>query len=302
MTPTSILVVDIGGTSVKFAAIDNGRHRPKTRLISTQSLRDGDPVRNLARLIDSVGAEFGLTPEFVFVTIPGLLEPDCDLVRFAGNVPELNGRRLATELTELIGLPVALERDAVTTLQGEWRAGAGRGVRNLLGLFFGTGVGGAFLQDGRPFRGGGLALEIGNMPFRNEGRKLAGMRTDCLEAYVSGRALAVIARAHGVAIDEVFVRGAGNADLEAAIDAFVTDQALAIGMAIVLFSPDAVVLGGGVVEMKGFPMDRLSALVAAHSAIGDAGHKPDLRPAVLGWQAVVHGAEVTAAERFRSVK
>lgn len=57
-------------------------------------------------------------------------------------------------------------------------------------------------------------------------------------------------------------------------------------------------LGGGIVEMAQFPIERLSALVAAHSTIGDYGTEPDLRRATLGWQAVVHGAEITAAERF----
>ena len=60
MTPTSILAIDIGGTSVKFAAIDNGRHRRETRQVPTLTVRDGDPVPNLARLIGSVNTELDL--------------------------------------------------------------------------------------------------------------------------------------------------------------------------------------------------------------------------------------------------
>ena len=169
MTPRSILVIDIGGTNAKFAAIRNGQHLPDTRQVPTPTLRaGGDPVDNLARLIRTIGSELIGEPDAVVATIPGFLDPNRDLVRFAGNIPELNGRRVASELQSKVGMPVTLERDAIMALRGEHRAGAGSGVRNLLGLFFGTGVGGAFLQDGVPFRGGGFALEIGSMPFKGE--------------------------------------------------------------------------------------------------------------------------------------
>jgi allose kinase len=301
MTPRSVLVVDIGGTNAKFAAIRDGRHLPHTRQIPTPTLRaGGDPVDNLARMIRTVGAELVGEPDAVVATIPGFLDRDRDLVRFAGNIPELNGRRVASELRAKVGIPVTLERDAIMALRGEHRAGAGAGVRNLLGLFFGTGVGGAFLQDGMPFRGGGFALEIGNMPFKGEGRELAGMRTDCLETYVSGRVLREIAGRHGVPIEEVFLRADATGGLKADIDAFVRDQAIATGIAISLFSPDAVLLGGGICRMAGFPADRLAALVAEHSTSSQTGVALDIRWARLGWKAVLHGSELAAAEQAES--
>lgn len=297
MTPHAILVIDIGGTNAKFAGIRNGQHLPMTQRVPTATLREnGDPIDNLARLIDRVGAEILGGADAVVASVPGFLDPDRDLVRYAGNIPEFNGLRLASELSDRTGIPVTLERDAVMSLRGEWQAGAGRGVKNLLGLFFGTGVGGAFLQDGVPFRGSGFALEIGIMPFKGEGRELAGMRTDCLEAYVSGRILYDIADRHGVPIEEVFLRADTSPDLKADIECFIKDQAIAIGIAFSLFSPDAVVIGGGICEMAGFPLDRVAALVAENSTIGEMGGALDLRPARLGWGAVLHGAELVAAE------
>lgn len=297
MTPRSILVIDVGGTSAKFAGIRDGRHLAETRQVPTSTLRaGGDPVDALARLVRTAGAELVAAPDAVVATIPGFLDPDRDLVRFAGNIPELNGRRVASELRAKLGIPVTLERDAIMALRGEHRAGAGRGVRNLLGLFFGTGVGGAFLRDGVPFRGAGFALEIGMMPFKGEGRELAGMRTDCLEAYVSGRVLSAIATRHRVPIADVFLHADAIPALEADLDAFVRDQALAIGTAFSLFSPDAVLLGGGLCRMAGFPAQRLTALVAEHSTASEIGVPLDIRWARLGWEAALHGAELAAAE------
>lgn len=296
MIPRAMLVIDIGGTSAKFGGLRDSRPLPETRQVPTADLRKGDPVENLSRLVGTIATELDLRPEAIVASIPGLLDPDRDLVRFAGNIPEFNGRRVASELQARTGLPVTLERDAILSLRGEWRAGAGKGVRNLLGLFFGTGVGAAFLTDGQPFRGSGFSLEIGQMPFKGEGRELAGMRTDCLEAYVSGRVLKRIADKHGVAIGDAFVRAQDIPALQAELDTFVKDQAIAVGMAFSLFSPDAIVLGGGICEMAGFPLARLQTLVAANSTAREMGVTLDLRPALLGWEAVLQGAELVAAD------
>lgn len=296
MTPRSILVIDVGGTNIKFAAIKNGTHLAQKHQVPTATLRDGDPITNLALLIKDMSARFEFTPEAVVSSIPGFLDPDRDLVRFAGNIPEFNGRKVRTELQKLTGLAVTLERDSIISLRGEWKAGAGRGVKNLLGLFFGTGVGGAFLQDGQPFRGSGFSLEIGNMPFKGEGRELSGLRTDCLEAYVSGRVLKAIAERHGVPIGDIFLAAAGSDVLRTDVDAFLKDQSIAIGIAFSLFSPDALVIGGGICEMPGYPLDRLTALVKENSTIREMRVELDLRQAVLGWEAVLHGAEISAAE------
>jgi predicted NBD/HSP70 family sugar kinase len=296
MSSGGVLVIDIGGTSAKFGGIREGRPLPASRQVATSALRDGDPVANLARLIGTIGDELLGGAQAVVASIPGFLDPDRDLVRFAGNIPEFNGRRIATELRSRTGLPVLLERDAVIALRGEWKAGAGMGVENLLGLFFGTGVGGAFLTRGQPFRGSGFSLEIGNMPFKGEGRELAGMRTDCLEAYVSGRVLRAIADRHGVPIGEIFQHARAGGRLGEDIAAFVKDQAIAVGMAFSLFSPDAIVLGGGICAMAGFPLDRLRQLVVENSTVREVGAALDLRPAQLGWAAALHGAELVAAE------
>jgi predicted NBD/HSP70 family sugar kinase len=70
-----------------------------------------------------MGPELGIRPDAVVSTIPGFLDPDRDHVRFAGNIPELNGRAVASELQARTGIPITLERDAILSLRGEWRGG-----------------------------------------------------------------------------------------------------------------------------------------------------------------------------------
>lgn len=298
----TLLVIDIGGTNVKFGYTLAGEPHGDHRLFQTDALRAGDPVEALAAMVRTVIDEAGLAPDLVVSTVPGFLDTDEDRVLYAGNILSLNGRRLATELSARIGRPVVLERDAVLALIGETTAGVGQGVRTALGLFFGTGVGAAFIEDGRPFRGAGWALEVGLMPFKGEGRQLPGMRKDALEGYVSGRALQHLAQQHGVPIESVFLARQDIAALDRALDVFVRDQAFVIGTAIALLSPEVTILGGGLCDMAGFPRARLEALVAANAPFAETGRAMDLRWARLGWKSALYGAPRAAAEHLRRAR
>ncbi len=293
-----ILVIDIGGTGIKIGYAIDGRPQPLRSVHPTQALRDGDPVAVLATMVEAAVAQAGRTPDAIVATVPGFIETDQDHVLFAGNVPGLNGRALATELGQAIGCPVFLERDAVLLLSGETLAGAAQDREHVLGLFFGTGIGTAYLQDGMPFRGGGWALELGLMPFRGDGRKLPGMRTDCLEAYCSGRVLQDIASHHGVEVGGIFRTAEGNPPLAEELATFVRYQAFAVGCAVAMVSPQVIILGGGVLDMDGYPKERLSHLVEEHSPIAETGRSMDLRWAELGWTSVLHGAPLVVADRL----
>jgi allose kinase len=296
---TTILVIDIGGTKVKFGFTVAGKPHTYMRLFSTDELRNGNPIASLAGMIDAVMEEAELEPDIVVSTVPGFLDTDEDRVLFAANIPELNHRRLASELGARIGIPVLLERDSVLALIGESLAGAVQGASTVLGLFFGTGVGAAFLEEGRPFRGSGWALEIGHMPFKGEGCRMEGVRPDCLEAYVSGRVLKMIADHHGALIENVFMLAAGNHKLACDLEAFVRNQAFAVGAAVAMFSPQAIVLGGGVCDMPAFPRQRLSTLIEANFPFAYTGRLMDLRWAELGWRSVLHGAPHAVREHLR---
>lgn len=293
---SDILVIDIGGTHIKVAAVQGAVHRELGRHYPTSSLRNGDPIESFAQLVEGACLELGFRPGAVVSTVPGFLDPDLDFVHSAGNVPELNGRRLATELSARLGTAVYLERDSILLLRGEWVAGAGQGSESLLGLFFGTGVGGAFLQGGRPLRGSGFAMEIGSMPFKGQGRTLEGLRPDCLETYVSGRVLAAIAQRHSLPVQDVFLRAAVTPALKADVDEFLRDMAMAIGVAVALLSPDTTIVGGGICTMKGFPLDLLKRLTEEVSPLSETGSPMKFKWAELGWMAAAHGAVLRVRE------
>jgi allose kinase len=291
----AILVIDIGGTNIKFGYACGGQPLDFRKLFSTDVLRAGEPVNALAMMVRDVVAETGIAPQAIVAAVPGFIDPDGDRVLHAANIRSLDGRRLGAELGRLVGCTVLLERDAVLTLMGETRAGVVKDADHVLGIFFGTGVGAAYINDGQPFRGGGWALEIGQMPFHGEGRVPADARPDCLEAYASGRALHAIAQRHGVPIDGVFRASECNASLAEELSRFIRYQAMAVGMAAVMVSPAVILLGGGVMQMAGYPREKLVNLIERFVSVTQTGRALDVRWSQHGWTAALHGASVVMA-------
>ncbi len=84
---------------------------------------------------------------------------------------------------------MSLGNDVGVATRAELELGAGRGARSLLGVFWGTGVGGALALDGELWRGRGAAGEIGHMVVKQGGARCPCGRRGCLEAYAGRRAM-----------------------------------------------------------------------------------------------------------------
>ena len=290
--PGALAVLEIGGTSIKLGFADGGKPLPFTRIVPTSTIRVGEPIRALAGLLREGIDAAGVRPVLTIVTVPGFIGLDSDRVLSAANIPELNGRALASELTAEIGMPVQLERDVVLQLLGESHAGSVRGERHVLAVYFGTGIGAAYLGDGAIFRGAGWALEIGHMPMHGLGRDLPGLRTDCAEVYASGRTLSAIAERHQVDVATLFAVAAADSGLRDELTAVVRDQAFAVASAVALLSPNVVLIGGGVVRMDRYPRDLLAKTIEAHLPLPMSVNPVSLRWASLGWEAALWGAIV----------
>jgi len=294
---STFLVADIGGTSVKIGFVVDGQPHRFARVFPTHHVRNSGPVESLARLIATATNEAQLTPDMIIATVPGFLDKTAKHVLFTVNIPELNGCALVDELTRATHLPVILERDAVMSLMGEYAAGGCKGATSVVGLFFGTGVGACYLDHGHAFRGSGWALEIGHMPYTGARRWLGPNRAECLEAYVSGKVLEQIASEHDVTIGDVFTAAQANPALAEHMADFVRNQANAVGSAVAILSPETILLGGGICEMPHFPKEELAVAIQNSFPFEQIGQVLDVRWATLGWQSVLYGAPLVAADR-----
>ncbi|MEM6712034.1 MAG: ROK family protein [Pseudomonadota bacterium] len=296
----TILVADIGGTSIKLGAARDGMPLDARQRLQTKLLRCAKPVETLAGILREFAHAHDLSFDATVLTLPGLIDTDFDHLLNITAIPELDGRPLASDLTMHLGSPVYLERDAVLLLEGERVAGAAESQDRVLGIFFGTGIGAAYVDAGLPFRGAGWALEIGHWPISHDGTTLEGLQPDRLEVHASGRTLETLANTHGCAVSDVFTTGATIPELQEKLDAVVRHQAFAVATAIITMSPALTILGGGVLEMRDYPLAQLKNLIQQRATLVSE-RPPRLVSAMLSWQATLYAAPAVVAQRTGGV-
>lgn len=192
-----------------------------------------DGLRRAAALVGEVVAEAGLPVAGVRVALPGVVTPDGVLQR-APNLPRWeNVDGLVDALG--VGVPVTAANEAdLAALAELW---TGQGLRDMLFVSGGVGVGAGIVLDGRLFRGaGGRAGELGHVVVDPDGRPCTCGGTGCLET-VAGTA--ALLRAAGVPDVDALVHDPGPA-LDLAGEAL----GIALAGAVNLLDVPAVVLGG----------------------------------------------------------
>lgn len=232
------------------------------------------------------------------VGAPGAVDAAAGVVMQVANIegwddPFALGPALAAEL----GVPVSVGNDVNVAVEAERRYGAGRGVGSFLGVFWGTGVGGGIVINGRLLQGRGSAGEIGHVCAKPGGRRCnCGLR-GCVEAYAGRGALEERARSakrKTVLFDlqrkrsrEKLTSGVWLRALEAGdelahelLNEAVEALGVGIGSAVTLLDVDAVVIGGGLGERLGHPwLKRIEDAAREHTFFRDA---PEYRLAELG--------------------
>ena len=124
-----------------------------------------------------------------------MIDDEAGTVTSARNLPDWEGSYpLAEKLEAALGAPVGLANDVTVATNAEFELGAAKPYSSLLGVFWGTGVGGGIVLDGRVWDGRGGAGEIGHMVVKYDGRTCPCGRTGCMEAYAGRGAMEARAR------------------------------------------------------------------------------------------------------------
>ena len=193
-TPRLVGGIDLGGTKVA-AAIIGSDHQVISYAKQPTPDRGGpeDVVRTMVATIGEAASNAGVeTSELrgVGVGAPGSVDSSTGSLSGAGNLP--NWQRtypLGDQLSKAIGAPVSVGNDVQVGTNAEYRLGAGAGYNSLLGVFWGTGVGGGIILDGKPWKGRGRAGEIGHTLVRRGGaRSLNGLH-GTVEAYAGRKSM-----------------------------------------------------------------------------------------------------------------
>jgi len=284
-----VIVVDAGGTNVRLGHLRDGEPARTIETSSSDALRVDDARAALAGLVHAHAERHALAPTVVVMGMPGMLDRERDTFDHCNNIPRLEGTGLRRELTARLGCPVLLEQDIMLQLLGEHRAGAARDSRAVFAVYFGTGIGAAYLQDGDPFRRGASSLQAGHIPMLARGTPCLCGNRDCVEAHACGHTLTALAASAGVPTESLFTRR-GDSALDRALDEFVMLHAWTIATAVTLLQPDDVLLGGGIVNMDGYPLDTLKRTIRAHLQRPRPADTLRISRSTLAHHGALHGA------------
>jgi len=311
--------VDVGGTKIQSAAMRAkkvvGSTRMGTPLTGAEdvSAAIGDAV---TKALADAGAQLSdLTA--VGIGAPGTIDSEAGTVSSSPNLPGFQGLEavpLGAMVSQALGgMAVKLDNDVRVAILGEWKRGAGRGYRHLLGVWVGTGVGGGLVLDGALYEGQGAAGEIGHMIVKPGGRVCSDGRRGHLEAYagrgqMEAHARHLVKQGHKTELFDIMERkartrlssGVWAAALEKKdkmavelIDDAV--RALAVGLASVqnLLALEAIVIGGGLADRLGPPfVERIREEMQPLLFVPD--HPPTLLSSEFGDLAGAVGAAVLA--------
>jgi len=288
--------IDVGGTGTKIGIVaeDGGAVRRAT--IPTSAA--GEPVSlvdgiasALRPMLDTAAAD-GNPVLGVGIAVAGFLDHEHAAMVGNANLPALCGFPLRRALEERLALDCRLEVDSNAAVAAEYRHGAGQGSARLLGVTVGTGLGGGVIVDGALLRyTGECAGDLGHVILDPNGRRCTCGARGCLEAMVCSAALSE--RAGGRQVRDVVDRARGGERL--AEDALAeTGWWLGLGLASLspLFTPDRIVVGGGVAAAGELLLEPTRASYRKHAAAEFRDKVRVVGSSFGGWEGMIGAASL----------
>jgi glucokinase len=317
--------IDLGGTKIQAAIVGDGFEvLGDSRAPTPTTGGPADVVAAMAAALRAAAESAGVdTGELsgIGVGSPGVIDEEHGAVSSARNLPDWEGSFPMGEVLEgVFDVPVAIGNDVNVATDAEFALGAAREFSSLLGVFWGTGVGGGIVLDGRPWTGRGAAAEIGHVVVEIGGTRCPCGRRGCMEAY-AGRG-AMEARARKLA-DEgrktvlfkimeergrprltsgVWKRALERDDdlAHELVDRAVRALGAGVASAVNVLDPEAVVIGGGLGLKLGEPYaERVRTAMMPH--LFASGRPPAIRLAALGDLGGAIGAALLASRTLSPV-
>lgn len=305
--------IDLGGTQVRAGLAQDGQVLARASRPTDVAGGPRAIIAQFEALVAEVASRAGGRPlAGIGVSAPGPLDSASGVVLGIPTLPGWQDFPLREVMATRFGLPVIVENDGLAAAFGEWRFGAGRGVDHLVYVTVSTGIGGGVIADGRLLRGRrGMAGHVGHMRLATEGPRCPCGTIGCFEAFASGTALGERARLAAARQPDGFLAAAaGNEHLEGrhvlagaragdpACLALLDQEAdyLARGFAslVHLFSPEIIIMGGGVSQAFDLMADRIIAQVRRD--VMPAFRDVRIVPALLGDNSGLVGAAALATQ------
>jgi glucokinase len=311
--------IDLGGTKIQTAIVGEGgkvlgESRHETPHEGGPEAVADEMAAALREAAEAAGTETKALAG-VGVGSPGDADEATGVVSAARNIPGWDGSfPLGETLATALGTDVRVGNDVQVATNAEFELGAGKPYQSILGVFWGTGVGGGLILDGKPWIGRGAAGEIGHVVVKQDGARCPCGRRGCMEAYAGRGAMEAkareemkkgkhtklfeIAQKHNKdrLTSGVWERALDHGDkvAERLIERALQALGTGIGSSCNLIDPEAVIFGGGMGLRFGERYrERLEKEIRRHLFVDD--RPPDFKLAELGDLGGAIGASLLTA-------
>jgi glucokinase len=298
--------IDLGGTKIQAAIVTaDGEIRGESRHATPTEGGPQDVADEMAAALrdaaEAASVETGAL-EGVGVGSPGDSDEKTGVVSEARNLPDWEGSfPLGETLAEALGTQVRIANDVDVATNAEFKLGSGKPYDSILGVFWGTGVGGGLILDDKRWLGRGAAGEIGHMVVKVDGRKCTCGRRGCMEAYAGRgpmeiRARHLVDKGHKTKLFEIMKeRGRdrltsgiweraldhGDKLAEELMDEAYEALGAGVASAVNLLDVEAVIVGGGLgVRFGDAGVKRIAKRMHPHLFVDD--RPPAIELAALG--------------------
>ena len=322
MSHPAALGIDIGGTKTLCLLVNKNRVVLQATKFKTEA-HEGrnqftDNLQESVKELSQRASKKGYKLVGAGVGFAGSVTSKRGLVKASPNLICLEGFPLGRFLEDALQTPVVIGNDVQLGLCAERKFGSARGAPNVLGVFFGTGVGGAAIINGKIYRGAsGVGGQIGAILAQPVGGPEAAMSHGMLDRIASKAAIASEALVMAVKnwapylhtrvdtdlskISWGILRRAiahGDERIEAMLRARMKVVGIALSSVVNFFNPNMVVLGGGLVdEMPRLVLAEVQAGLREY-LVPEVNQALKIRPAELGGNAVALGAADLALEKW----
>ena len=315
-----VLAIDLGGTKIIAAIISNkGQIVAKERCLTLADEGPQPVIRRIFSAIDHLLSQRNINPsqlDSISIAAAGAIDFKKGLITSSPHLPGWHDVPLRDIVEEKYKVNTFLINDASAAALGEHHFGAGQGVNNLILLAVGTGIGGGIILNGRLYSGAsGSAGEIGHITIDVGGPKCDCGNTGCLEALVSGTAVAKeairrikqgerssLTKAVGGEIEDItaeeVLTAAWDGDSLASEIILKAATYLGVGLANIvnIFNPEMIIIGGGIAKMGDLLLNPARQVVRER-AFQLSAQVVQIVPAQLGDDAGVLGAAVFAFQQ-----
>lgn len=315
-----VMAIDLGGTKIACGIIsDNCQVLAKECYLTLADEGVDSVIDRIVLAIEQIILPRGVALSQlcgISIAAAGAIDAPRGIITLSPNLPGWRDIPLRDIIRERLGIKTWLINDTNAAALAEHQLGAGQGIKNLLYLTVGTGIGGAVILGGRLYTGAsGSAGEIGHMTIDANGLRCKCGNIGCLETLASGTAVAReairrVSRGEGSSLSEIVAGRIGSITAEhvamAARDGdclaldVINKAATYLGVGLVnlvnIFNPEMIIIGGGLAKMGDLLLSPARQVVR-EKAFPVSAEAVCILPTQLGDDAGILGAAIFAFEQ-----